>query len=111
MGLAQLLKQSLGLAERREHPRHDAPRLTLKFGGRKYRALDWSLGGCKIPVSPGELQARQRLEGRLTLQGADASGKFVAEVVRLEGTAAGLRWLELSPEMFVAMGPGAALGL
>lgn len=36
----------------------------------------------------------------------EGRGEFVAEVVRVAGPGGiGLRWLELSPHIFVAMGP------
>ena len=45
--------------ERRQHSRHVAPRLTLRFEGRNYKTTDWSLGGFRIsgfhrPVLRGE---------------------------------------------------------
>ena len=105
MGIANLVRQSLQWVERRRHPRAESPRLTLRVDGQKYRALDWSLGGCRIAAPAERFQVKQSLAGRLTLEGADERGKFVAEIVRVTGNGeVGLRWLELSPQIFVAMG-------
>ena len=110
MSVVERLKNALGLngapegAERRQHPRKDGPLLTLKFGGEKYKSVDWSLGGCRIQTAPGQLQANQKVDGRIKIAGASERGKFVAEIVRIdtEGRAS-LRWLELSPHIFLTM--------
>ena len=54
MTVIDRLKTALGLGaapdgtERREHPRVAGPLLTLRFGGGKYKSVDWSLGGCRL---------------------------------------------------------------
>jgi PilZ domain len=110
MTVVERLKTALGLGtapdgvERREHPRIDGPLLTLKFGGGKYKSVDWSLGGCRIHAPDGGFQLRQQVSGRVKLAGADGRGGFTAEIVRLDADGhVSLRWLELAPHIFVAM--------
>jgi hypothetical protein len=89
--------------ERRAHGRHDTPSLTLMVGRRKFAALDWSLGGCRIAAEPGEYRRGNRLEGTLWLDGCPR-GEFLAEFVRGTETGEyGLRWLEITASTFVAM--------
>ena len=105
MTVGNFLRDSLGLAERREHPRTDLPKLTLRFGGQKFKTVDWSLGGCRINGDASQFQIKQRIQGRMQLEGAEGRGDFLAEVVRVvENGDVGLRWLELSPHIFMAMG-------
>jgi PilZ domain-containing protein len=110
MTVIERLKTALGLGtapdgvERREHPRIQGPRLTLRFGGEKYKSVDWSLGGCRIHAAGGQLQLRQQIAGRIKLAGADGRGEFTAEIVRIDAEGhVSLRWLDLSPHIFVAM--------
>lgn len=105
MSVVDRLKDAAAWIERRQHARTGSPLLKLKFDGEKYKALDWSLGGCRIRVPGHGFQLTQRIAGRVWLDGADNRGEFVAEVVRLEADGeVALRWLELSPHIFVAMG-------
>jgi len=111
MTVVERLKNALGLgdrseaADRRQHPRVQGPLLTLKFDGEKYKSLDWSLGGCRIRAPGGHFQLRQQLRGRIKIVGADGRGEFVAEIVRIDADGhVSLRWLELSPHIFAAMG-------
>ena len=96
---------SSDLLERRLHPRPHSPPLTVTIGSDVYEALDWSLGGCRLTAEPGRFFPKQKLEGRIDLDGPKrASGDFTAEVVR--ATAAGdigLRWLELSTRLAVEL--------
>jgi hypothetical protein len=110
MSVVERLKNALGLgnapagADRRQHPRKDGPLLTLKFGGEKYKSVDWSLGGCRIQTPPGHLRANQQVTGRIHIAGASERGKFVAEIVRIDAAGqASLRWLEMSPHIFLTM--------
>ena len=103
MSVGKLLRESLGLTERRQHPRSDQPELTLRFGGQDYTAVDWSLGGCRINADAARFQVKQRIQGRMQLEGSDGRGEFLAEVVRIvENGDVALRWLELSPYIFMA---------
>ena len=104
------LKTALGLGgapdglERRAHPRVKGPLLTLRFGGGKYKSVDWSLGGCRILAPDSQFQLHQQLAGRIKVAGGDGRGDFVAEIVRIDaGGHVSLRWLELSPHVFVTM--------
>src|SRR5258708_37708394 len=81
------------------------PPLALRVGGQKYRALDWSLGGCRINDGTSRFRLKQQVEGRLDLEGPEARGEFIAEVVRVgDNGDVGLRWLEFPPDLFVAVG-------
>lgn len=110
MTVVERLKSALGLGaapdgvERRQHPRIDGPLLTLRFGGEKYKSVDWSLGGCRILTKPGQFRLRQEVAGRIKIAGGDGRGNFVAEIVRIDPDGhVSLRWLELSPHIFVTM--------
>ena len=110
MSVVERLKSALGLGaapdgvERREHPRIAGPRLTLKFGGDKYKSVDWSLGGCRIQAPGAQFQLRQQVAGRIKLAGGAGRGDFVAEIVRIDADGhVSLRWLEMAPDVFVAM--------
>jgi hypothetical protein len=104
MSVVERFKKALDWVERRQHPRSGTPVLTLKFDGQTYDAVDWSLGGCRIQAPAGQFQLAQRVGGRIRLAGTDGRGKFVAEIVRLDSDGqVALRWLEISPYIFVAM--------
>jgi len=99
------LRESQDRTERRKHRRTGTPPLALRVGGQKYRALDWSLGGCRINDGTSRFRLKQQVEGRLDLEGPEARGEFIAEVVRVgDNGDVGLRWLELPPDLFVALG-------
>lgn len=104
MSVTERFQKALDWVERRRHPRSDTPVLTLKLEGQTYKAADWSLGGCRIRGAVGQFRINQRVAGRVKLAGADGGGAFVAEVVRAESDGqVALRWLEISPHVFVAM--------
>ena len=72
-----------GGRERRQHPRHVMPRLTLRFEDHNYKTTDWSIGGFQIsgfhrPVRPGET-----LEGSVVTWGGLKQEAFKADVLRL----------------------------
>ena len=106
MGLWKTLLQRLGgeTAERRQHARVAAPAMVVTIDGVNYTALDWSLGGCRIKGEAAQFRLRQHIQGHLQLDGADERGEFMAEVVRIvENGDVGLRWLELSPHIFMTV--------
>ena len=104
MSVTERLKKARDWVERRRHPRSATPVLTLKLDGQTYKAVDWSLGGCRIQGSAGQFRINQRVSGRVKLAGADGRGAFVAEVMRAESDGqVALRWLEISPHIFVTM--------
>jgi hypothetical protein len=110
MTVVERLKSALGLGEaadppeRREHPRIAGPLLTLKFGGGKYKSVDWSLGGCRFLAPDAQFQLHQQVSGRIKLAGGAGRGSFTAEIVRRDADGhVSLRWLEISPDVFVAM--------
>jgi PilZ domain len=105
MNFGSALGTSEAHIERRKHRRTDKPPLALRVAGEQYRALDWSLGGCRINDGTSRFQVKQQIEGRLDLESAEGRGEFVAEVVRVGANGdVGLRWLELPPDLFMAMG-------
>jgi hypothetical protein len=104
MSLGSTLGTSEDRTERRKYQRTDKPPLALRVAGQKYRALDWSLGGCRINDDTSRFRVKQQIEGRLDLDGP-GRGEFIAEVVRVgDNGDVGLRWLELPPDLFIAMG-------
>ena len=86
-------------------PTHPSSAVDPEGRGQKYRTVDWSLGGRRIQAAGGQFQLKQRLAGRVRLAGTEGRGDFVAEVVRIESDGqVALRWVEMSPQIFVAMG-------
>ncbi len=72
-----------GGRERRQHPRHVARRLKLRFEDHNDKTTDWSIGGFRIsdfhrPVRPGET-----LEGSVVTWGGLMKEAFKADVLRL----------------------------
>ncbi len=94
--------------DRRKHARITTPSLQLKIDGRKYRTLDWSLGGLRINGFHADVKPRDRLSGTIAGVGGvggGGPGEFVAEVMRVaENGDVSVRLLEISPAIFLAMG-------
>lgn len=104
MDIAGLLRFPWWRRERRGHPRLHAPGLVLIAEWKRFEARDWSLGGCLIDAPPGTYTRGQRIEGTLEIRGQDERGEFLAEIVRVnEGGELGLRWLEISGNLFALM--------
>ena len=77
--------------------------LTLKIEGRRYRTVDWTLGGAKLDGFPQPLQRGHKLEGRIGgIRGV--KGEFCAKVVQVsdKGEVA-LQWDEMSSSCFAAL--------
>ena len=90
--------------ERRRHPRVEGRPLALRIDGRKYKTLNWSLGGFKISGYHAEMEPGDKIEGTIGPVAGVGPGPFVAEVVRVtEDGEVGLRLLEVLPAVFVAM--------
>jgi hypothetical protein len=90
--------------DRRREPRYAVPHLTLVVGPNQFTTLDWSLSGGRIKHPEGSLDFKDRIKGKLYLEGDMRSGGFVAEVARLTAAGdVGLRWLALSGPIASAM--------
>ena len=97
------LRRRLG-PERRQHPRYTHRPLVLKIEGRRYRTIDWSLGGFRIGPFHREAIIGMRIEGSIVKSGRVQAGGFVAELVRFtEEGGIGLRWVEVAPATFIGM--------
>lgn len=94
----------LHAAERRRFQRIELPRIRLRIDGKRYDAIDWSLGGFKVGRCHLSLASGENVAGRIQLEHGP-SGEFVAEVVgvREDGEVA-FRLLEITPSVFLAMG-------
>ncbi len=107
MALPNFVRRVLGL-ERRKHTRYRRPHVRVRYRDRKVLAVDWSLGGCLLPVPEPPLDPPLRIgdtfEGRISGIGLGNSGDFLAEVVRLSKDGEiGLRWLELDSHVFLIL--------
>lgn len=97
------LRRRLG-PERRLHPRYTHRPLVLKIEGRRYRTIDWSLGGFRLGPFHREAVVSMQIEGTIAKCGRIQAGAFLAEVVRFtEEGGLGLRWLEIAPATFIGM--------
>jgi hypothetical protein len=97
------LRRRLG-PERRLHPRYSHRPLLLKIEGRRYRTIDWSLGGFRLGPFHREATIGMRIEGDVVKSGRVQPGRFVAQVVRFtEDGGLGLRWLDIAPATFIGM--------
>lgn len=107
MALPNFIRRMLG-RDRRRHKRQRRPGLRIHFQGRKVPALDWSLGGCLLPLPDPPLDPPLRIgdtfEGRISGIGLGNSGDFLAEVVRFtKDGEIGVRWLELDSHVFLVL--------
>lgn len=86
----------------RQDKRYSDPVLYLIIGGRRFRTLDWSFGGCRIDGIHAGLVPGQQVEGMVEW---DADAPFIAEIVgrneRDVWTA--LRFADLTNAAFAAM--------
>jgi hypothetical protein len=90
--------------DRRRQPRYAVPHLTLIVGPNQFTTLDWSLTGGRIKQPEASLGFKDRLDGKLYLEGDPHPGGFIAEVARLTAAGdVGLRWLDLSGPIARAM--------
>jgi len=90
--------------ERRVHHRISYPPLHLEIDGKRFKTTDWSLGGFRINGYHEALAIGDRLTGSIKFNKSSVSGTFVAEAVRVGKTGEiGLRLLEITPAVFVAM--------
>src|ERR671923_57557 len=69
--------------DRRRHPRHAGPALALTIEGRRYKTVDWSLGGMRLGGFHRPLARGERVSGRVGRIARTRAGEFVAEVVHV----------------------------
>ncbi|MFP6730115.1 MAG: PilZ domain-containing protein [Alphaproteobacteria bacterium] len=93
-----------GRRERRQHARHIAPRLTLRFEGHNYKTTDWSIGGFRIRDFHRPVRRGEPLEGSVVTWLGLSHEAFKADVLRIgpEGEIA-CRFLTLPRKLLGAM--------
>ena len=69
--------------ERRQHSRHVAPRLTLRFEGRNYKTTDWSLGGFRISGFHRAVLRGEPLDGSVVTWFGLKREAFKAGIIRM----------------------------
>ena len=95
---------AIGSQDRRVQRRFSHPPLHLKIDGKRFKTADWSLGGFRINGYHKRLKIGDRLTGQIKSINSSGPGTFVAEVVRIAETGGiGLRLLEITPAVFIAM--------
>lgn len=108
MNILSRASTAIGSLERRAHRRFSYPALQLEIDGKRFKTTDWSLGGFRINGYingyRGVPKIGDRLSGHIKSLNSSAPGTFVAEVVRIAETGEiGLRLLEITPAVFLAM--------
>lgn len=97
-----LARFATSLRERRLFPRIARLPLLVVIDGRRYRTLDWSLGGFRIARMDRPVHCLDRLSG--TVLGLGREAEFVAEVTSVaEDGSVGVRFLELSPAVLIGL--------
>ena len=77
--------------------------LVLKIDGKKYRTVDWSLGGFRINGFHESGKPRDEVSGTIG-GGGMRRGEFVAEILRVSASGeVRMRLLEVTPATFLAM--------
>lgn len=105
--LRRFLQSLFGLTphtDRRHHRRvYDRP-IKVRVEGRRYDTLDWSLSGFRINDYHRTLEYGDRLSGTIGPLDGIKAGDFVVEVVRTTDNGdVGVRFIEISSEIFLAM--------
>lgn len=92
------------LRDRRAHRRIRRYTLQVAIDGKRYKIIDWSLGGFRIEWKDASLNRGDRIAGRIGPVDGTGPGHFLAEVmwVQLSGQA-GCRFIEIDPKIFLAM--------
>ena len=104
MNVVNRASTTVRLPDRRVHRRFSYPPLLLEIDGKRFKTTDWSLGGFRIDGYRETLAIGARLTGQIQFISSSSSGTFVAEVVRTSETGeVGLRLLEITPAVFIAM--------
>ena len=105
--LKRIQQSFLGLTpqtDRRRHRRvYDRP-IKVRVEGNKYETVDWSLGGFRIKGYHRTLEIGERLSGKIGPVDGIKAGDFIVDVVRTtDDGEVGVRFLEISSEIFLAM--------
>lgn len=104
MGILEGIKRCVQEAERRLHARYGSDALRVVIGTRRYRTLDWSLGGFKLEGCKLALAPDDQVRGRIAFKNK-MRGKFVAKVTHVgEAGEIGFRFVEVSPQVLLSMG-------
>ena len=99
-----IFRRIFGGKERRQFARHAGTSLTVQVEGHKYKTLDWSLGGFRLPSFHHPIQPKERFSGRLTPARGGTPGEFTAEVVWVkEDGHCGVKLIEITPATFLSM--------
>ena len=104
MGFLQKISTWFHHRDRRTHVRYEIPQLTITHDGVDYRTTDWSLGGFKLDEFRATLRVGKKLEGKIRLEGSE-KGVFSAEIVKIGDCGSiSVRFLAITPSVFLAMG-------
>ena len=104
MNILSRASTAIGSRDRRVHSRFSYPALLLEIDGKRFKTADWSLGGFRINCYHQTVEIGDRLTGTIKSINSSGQGTFVAEVVRIAETGdIGLRLLEITPAVFIAM--------
>lgn len=91
-------------AERRRHRRLQNTKLTVHVNGKRYKTNDWSLGGFRVVIPGNRLSPSHVIKGPMHGPGLFTRGHYEASVVWVgDDGEIGARFIELSPESFLAM--------
>lgn len=89
--------------EQRAHTRYQSPAVHLTLEGQRYRTLDWSLGGFRIPAFHRVLVRGDRLAGTVGAIAYAPPGPVELEVAHASDDCVGFRIIEIAPQSFLAM--------
>jgi hypothetical protein len=90
--------------ERRKNRRLQSSRLTVYVNGKRHKTSDWSLGGFRVVIPRNTLAPNHVIKGPLHGPGLFNRGEYEACVVWVaDNGEIGARFIELSPESFLAM--------
>lgn len=102
--LGTLFKRVTPSDRRRNSRIYDRP-LKVRVEGKTYKTHDWSLGGFRIKHYHRHLEVGERISGKISLPRGPKAGDIVVEVMRATDNGdVGVRFLEITPRIFVAMG-------
>ncbi|MEQ9641646.1 MAG: PilZ domain-containing protein [Alphaproteobacteria bacterium] len=91
-------------ADGRAYRRRDSRQMTLVIDDEEIVPVDWSLGGFRLRATPQRYPRGTHLHGQVKGGPDWPKGAFVAQVVWAKDDGAiGLRIIEITPEVFLAM--------
>ena len=89
------------IRERRRAPRIAGRGIRVSLKGQRVDLVDVSASGIRVS-GLARPAVGQTFDGWMSITGAE-SGKFVAEVVWVQESACGLRFLEIAPALFLCL--------